>query len=160
MLWVISLVSRDKEGLNQRLETSIQAYSPPWWKDIEHNRSRTPPEYPLIDKIAIIAASYPTKLLIQVISWGYYCKKNHFWECNSTVSVKNSVWAPTCRQTFLTTSHNMHIFALPISVMVTTAGNGARFCATLSPKIGPRKCVILTLRRLSVVHRKVIACWT
>lgn len=49
----------------------------------------------------------------------------------------------------------MHIFALSISVLVTTAGNGARFCATLAPKIGPRKCFILTLRRLSVVHRKI-----
>ena len=37
-------------------------------------------------------------------------------------------------------------FALPISVMVTTAGNGARFCATSAPKIGPRKCFTLTLR--------------
>ncbi len=50
------------------------------------------------------------------------------------------------RSTFLTASHNMHIFALPISVLVTTAGNGARFCATSAPKIGPRKCFILTLR--------------
>lgn len=39
--------------------------------------------------------------------------------------------------------------------MVTTAGNGARFCATSAPKIGPRKCFILTLRRLSVVHREI-----
>lgn len=39
--------------------------------------------------------------------------------------------------------------------MVTTAGNGARFCATSASKIGPRKCVILTLRRLSVVHREI-----
>lgn len=50
------------------------------------------------------------------------------------------------RSTFLTASHNMHIFALPIYVLVTTAGNGARFCATSAPKIGPRKCFILTLR--------------
>lgn len=50
----------------------------------------------------------------------------------------------------------MHIFALSISVMVTTAGNGARFCATSAPKIGPRKCFILTLRRLSVVHRNLL----
>lgn len=49
----------------------------------------------------------------------------------------------------------MNIFALSISVMVTTAGNGARFCATSAPKIGPRKCFILTLRRLSVVHREI-----
>lgn len=33
----------------------------------------------------------------------------------------------------------MHIFALSISVLVTTAGNGARFCATSAPKIGPKK---------------------
>lgn len=85
MLWVISLVSRDKEGLNQRLETSIQAYSPPRWKDIEHNRSRTPPEHPLIDKITLKSASYPTKLIIQGISWDYYCEKFHFWKCNSAV---------------------------------------------------------------------------
>ena len=51
----------------------------------------------------------------------------------------------------------MHIFAMPISVMVTTAGNGARFCATSAPKIGPRKCFILTLRWLSVVRGEMIA---
>ena len=43
----------------------------------------------------------------------------------------------------------------PISVQVTTAGNGARFCATSAPKIGPIKCFILTLRWLSVVHREI-----
>ena len=35
-------------------------------------------------------------------------------------------------------AHNMEV--------VATAGNGARFCATSTPKIGPRKCFILTLR--------------
>ena len=55
------------------------------------------------------------------------------------------------------TSHNMHIFALTISVLVTTAGNGARFCATSASKIGSRKCFILILRRLrlSVLQRKL-----
>lgn len=37
-----------------------------------------PPEYPLIDKITITTASYPTKLLIQGISRDYYCKKFQF----------------------------------------------------------------------------------
>lgn len=67
------------------------------------------------------------------ISWDYYCKKIHFWKCNSTVFEKNSAWAPIRRQTFLTTSHSMHIFALAISVLVTNAGN------VCQPEALPRK---------------------
>ena len=55
------------------------------------------------------------------------------------------------------TSHNMHRFALPISVMVTIAGNGEHFCATSASKTGPRKCFVFILRRLrlSVLQRKL-----
>lgn len=83
--------------------------------------------------------NYPKKRLLSDkiahsgISRDYYCKKFHFWKCNSTVFEKNSAWAPIRRQTFLTTSHNMHIFALAISVLVTTAGN------VYQPEALPRK---------------------
>ena len=92
--------------------------------------------------------NYPKKRLLSDkiahsgISRDYYCKKFHFWECHSTVFDMNSSWAPIRRSTYLTTSHNMHIFALPISVQVTNARNVCQLEAL--PRKSESKIILIT----------------
>lgn len=60
------------------------------------------------------------------------------------------------RSTFLTTSHNMHIFALPISVLVTTAENGQNSLEKLRWLF--QKAALLMVEIIILFHETIGLC--
>ena len=78
------------------------------------------PKYPLVDKITPKEASYPTKLLIRAFH-EIIIVKNFIFENAILQSLRRIQYEHQhVVQLSLTTSHNMHIFALTITILLVT----------------------------------------